>query len=75
MDEYDGVGNRIVSYLSSFYTYDWQLLKNDENWQYAYDQDGNLIEKSCNGIALLCKVGGRYVYVYSQENVLLRLFT
>jgi RHS repeat-associated protein len=44
--DYDGVGNRITSHISTNYTYDSaNRLLEDDQYQYRYDKNGNLVWK------------------------------
>jgi RHS repeat-associated protein len=44
---YDGVGNRTLSHLSGFYTYDpFNRLKDTDSFSYDYDANGNRVSKS-----------------------------
>jgi RHS repeat-associated protein len=49
---YDAVGNRLTSHLSHFYTYSWQAagkgnrLLQDNQFDYAYDDEGNVTRKT-----------------------------
>lgn len=65
---YDAVGNRLTSHLSHVYTYSWQtqgkgnrLLK-DNQFDYVYDNEGNLTRKTD-------RTTGAYTeYVYNYRN-------
>jgi RHS repeat-associated protein len=65
---YDGVGNRLTSHLSETYVYDEaNRLLQDDQFNYTYDADGNLIAKEeiANGSVT--------TYSYNSENQLTRI--
>ncbi len=71
---YDSVGNRLSSHLSTSYAYDdANRLLEDDAFTYAYDANGNLIEKrplACPSPPAPCLSS---VYSYDGENQLIRV--
>ncbi len=72
---YDSVGNRLSSHLSTSYGYDdANRLLEDDSFTYAYDANGNLIEKrplACPSPPAPCL--SSTVYSYDVENQLIKI--
>jgi YD repeat-containing protein len=65
---YDAVGNRLISHLSTTYRYDTaNRLLEDDTYLYAYDNNGNLIEKFEKSTSNTTR------YFYDTENQLIAI--
>jgi len=66
--EYDPVGNRLSSHLSTSYSYDdANQITEDDQWTYVFDDNGNMIEKTDK------LTSDRWEYDYDFENRMMRV--